>query len=99
MSASIQGTKFPGNIASIDFNSNCSHFATGGKESMVVVMIDIKIFQLNLGEKCWFDCKKVVSKYRGNISITKTCVSQLAWNKQGNDFIAIGTTSGYVLVY
>lgn len=26
-------------------------------------------------------------------------MSQLAWNKQGSDLIAIGTTSGYVLVY
>lgn len=31
--------------------------------------------------------------------MTKTCVSELAWNKYGSDYIAVGTTSGYVLVY
>lgn len=59
----------------------------------------IKIFELRLQDKCWFDCKKTIGKYKGT-TITKACVSQLAWNKQGNsDNIAIGTTSGYVLLY
>jgi hypothetical protein len=58
----------------------------------------IKIFELKLQDECWFECKKTIGKYKGT-SITKTCVSQLAWNKQGNDLIAIGTTSGYVVVY
>ena len=49
-------------------------------------------------ESCWFDCKRTIGKYKGT-SIIKTCVSQLAWNKEGVDLIAIGTTSGYVLVY
>lgn len=31
--------------------------------------------------------------------MTKVCVSELAWNKTGNDLVAIGTTSGYVFVY
>jgi hypothetical protein len=58
----------------------------------------IKIFELRLQDKCWFDCRKTIGKYKGT-TITKACVSELAWNKQGNDLIAIGTTSGYVLVY
>ena len=31
--------------------------------------------------------------------MTMPCVSQLSWNKEGRDALAIGSTSGYVSVY
>ena len=58
----------------------------------------IKIFSLSTQDKCWFEVRKGISKYR-NTNITKTCVKELAWNKHGSDLFAIGTTFGYVLVY
>ena len=58
----------------------------------------IRIFSLNQKEKCWFDIKKTYGKYKGT-TITKACVSQLAWNKEGREVLAIGTSSGLVLAY
>jgi hypothetical protein len=51
-----------------------------------------------LHKECWFENKKNIGKYKGT-SITKACVSQLAWNKEGREALAIGTTSGLVSVY
>lgn len=65
---------------------------------LLLSYLGIKIFELRLHDDCWFECKKTIGKYKGT-NITKTCVSQMAWNKQGADIIAIGTTSGYVLAY
>jgi hypothetical protein len=53
---------------------------------------------MNLNNDYWFECKKSIGKHKG-ATITKTCVSELAWNKSGKNNIAIGTTSGYVLIY
>ena len=51
-----------------------------------------------MSKDCWFKLEKTYSKYKG-ATITRACVSQLAWNKGGHETIAIGTTSGLVLAY
>ena len=56
--------------------------------------------EFNTDNEYWFKCLKTINKHK-NALMTKVCVSEIAWNKtaEATDFVACGTTSGFVFVY
>lgn len=46
-SALIQGCKIQSNVSSIDFNSSCTHFATGGRDCTLAAIQPSRYFSLN----------------------------------------------------
>lgn len=60
----------------------------------------IKIIDFGTNKDYWFNCKKTINKHKG-ASMTRVCVSELAWNKcdTKSDLVAVGTTSGSISVY